>query len=102
MGQASGPSQWAKPPSTWRRIAAAGRRPLGAPAAAVTGSKADLDRLVTQYKAYYEKVDSGSAMGYLIDHTAIVYVIDQQGRVRFLHRHGDGAGRLARAVRQLL
>lgn len=71
------------------------------PAVAVTGSKPDLDRIVSQYKAYYEKVESDSAMGYLIDHTAIVYVIDKQGRVRFLHRYGDSAARLAAAVRQL-
>ncbi|MCL4814018.1 MAG: SCO family protein [Vicinamibacteraceae bacterium] len=72
------------------------------PAVAVTGSTEDLDRIVSQYKAYYEKVESDSAMGYLIDHTAIVYVIDREGRVRFLHRYGDGAGRLAEAVQLAL
>jgi protein SCO1/2 len=69
---------------------------------AATGAKPEIDRIVEQYKAHYAIVPSDSALGYLVEHTAILYLIDQDGRVRYLFRYGDPAGRIVEGVTQLL
>ena len=41
-------------------------------------------------------------MEYLISHTSYVYLIDQQGVVRYLFSHMDDGDRIASGVRLLL
>ena len=65
---------------------------------AVTGSKEQLDGVVKQYGAYYEKVASDSATSYTVDHTSRLYLIDTQGRLRYLFRYGDEAKVIAEGV----
>lgn len=48
----------------------------------LSGSEAELARVWNGYGVYREIVDSTSAAGYLVDHTARVTVIDQQGNLR--------------------
>ncbi len=64
----------------------------------VTGTKAEIDAVVQQYSAFYEIQPSPSAMGYTIDHTSRIFLIDarRQGAVpvpldrpRRRHRHRD-------------
>jgi protein SCO1/2 len=69
---------------------------------AVTGSKAQLDAVVKQYAAYYEKVASDSATSYTVDHTSRLYLIDTRGRLRHLFRYGDEAAVIAEGVRLAL
>ena len=38
----------------------------------ITGSKSEIDQVVKNYGAAYRKVESDSAMGYLVDHSASV------------------------------
>lgn len=71
-------------------------------AVAVTGPPAQVDPVVKQYAAYYEKQPSDSAMGYLVDHTTRLYLIDPQGRIRYLFRYGEDAKTIAAGVRQVL
>lgn len=75
---------------------------FGINAVAVTGPKAAIDQLVAKYAAYYEKQASDSAMGYLVDHTSRLYLIDGQGRIRYLFRYGEDAKTIAAGVRQVL
>jgi protein SCO1/2 len=75
---------------------------FGINAVAVTGPPAALDDLVTKYAAYYEKQASDSAMGYLVDHTSRLYLIDPKGRIRYLFRYGEDAKVIATGVRQVL
>jgi protein SCO1/2 len=75
---------------------------FGLNAVAVTGSKEQLDPLVKQYAAYYEKQASDSAMGYLVDHTSRLYLIGPDGRIRYLFRYGEDAKTIAAGVRQVL
>ena len=52
--------------------------------------------MVSRYAAYYEKQASDSAMGYLVDHTSRLYLIDRQGKVRYLFRYGETPETIAR------
>ena len=54
----------------------------------VTGSKTEIDKVVKQYGAAYQKVASESAMGYLVDHSSSVFVINSQGKFVDMLPHG--------------
>lgn len=68
----------------------------------VTGTKAEIDVIVQQYNAYYEIQASASAMGYTVDHTSRIFLIDGAGKVRYLFRSTDPAEAIAAGVRTLL
>lgn len=68
----------------------------------VTGSKAEIDKVVKQYGAAYRKVESDSAMGYLVDHSASVFVIDTKGKFVDLLPHGLPVESIAQVMRDLI
>lgn len=46
----------------------------------VSGSKYEIDKIVQQYGAFYRFVElKDSAMGYSVDHSALLYLIDKEG-----------------------
>jgi protein SCO1/2 len=47
----------------------------------LTGSESEIDKVATQFKIFYEKVNNGSKAGYTIDHSAGLYVIDKNGNI---------------------
>jgi protein SCO1/2 len=55
---------------------------------ALTGSQAELEPVWKAYWVYREKVENDGATGYLIDHTARVYVVDKQGNLRLTFPFG--------------
>lgn len=71
-------------------------------AVAATGTKEQIDALVAKYAAFYEKQASDSAMGYMVDHTSRLYLIDPHGRVRYLFRYGEDADTIAKGVKLAL
>ncbi|MCA9402688.1 MAG: SCO family protein, partial [Candidatus Omnitrophica bacterium] len=48
-------------------------------AVGLTGDQMDVDFVVEDFDAWYQIVKSSSALGYLIDHTSYVYLLDQEG-----------------------
>ena len=52
------------------------------------GAKEEIDQVVRQYGAHYSLGEQQDA--YLVDHSTYTYLIDQQGKVRFLFRQSDG------------
>lgn len=73
------------------------------PALGLTGSRAQIDAMVERYGAQYFRVAlPGSGMGYGIDHSAAVYLLDQRGRLRLLLRHTASPARFADEIRRLL
>lgn len=54
----------------------------------LTGTQAQIDALVKQYGAYYQYVKlEDSALGYTVDHSARVYLIDPEGRLADILAH---------------
>jgi len=64
------------------------------------GDLAATQRVAKDFKVYFEKRKQGDT--YTVDHSAQVYVIDAQGRLRLLVRHDRVAADLADDLRQLL
>ena len=68
----------------------------------LTGTKAEIDKVVDAYKASYQKVETDSAAGYLVDHSDLVYLIDGQGRVVDLIHFDDEASKVAELIKKNL
>lgn len=69
----------------------------------LTSSKTEIDRVVSAYAAFYRKVDMpDSALGYSVDHSARIYLIDRNGQLAQLLNHNTPVAELATAIQQLL
>lgn len=51
------------------------------------GELEEIDRIATQYGVYFEAVETTSAVGYLVNHTAAVMVIDKSGELKLVQLH---------------
>lgn len=68
----------------------------------VTGTAAQLAQVAKQYGVFYRKVDSNSAMGYLLDHSAQTYLVSKDGKTVTVLPHGTLPDTVAAQLRQLL
>lgn len=67
---------------------------------ALTGSTVEIKAVADEFKVYFKKVPTGSS--YTMDHTALSYLFDPQGRLRVALRHEQTAEDYAADVRALL
>ncbi|GER79185.1 MAG: SCO family protein [Anaerolineae bacterium] len=68
----------------------------------LSGSLTDLEPIWKELGVFVEKQDTGSAAGYLVSHTASVYVIDQDGNLLMTFPYGTSATDMADDLIQLL
>jgi protein SCO1/2 len=68
----------------------------------LTGDAAAVQRAAKEFKIFYEKRQGSAPGAYTMDHSAQVYVLDAQGRLRLLVRHERIAQDLAEDLRALL
>jgi protein SCO1/2 len=68
----------------------------------ITGTKSEIDQVVKNYGAAYRKVESDSAMGYLVDHSASVYVIGKKGKIVDMLPHGLPIETITKTIRDLI
>ncbi len=69
----------------------------------VTGSQDQIDQVVRQYGAFYRKVDmKDSAMGYAVDHSSRLYLIDREGRLVQTFLHNSSPQELTQGLQTLL
>jgi protein SCO1/2 len=67
---------------------------------ALTGSPEDIRKTADEFRVYYKKVPTGSS--YTMDHTALSYLFDRQGRIRIVLRHEQTSDDYTTEVRALL
>ena len=68
----------------------------------LTGTIEELDPVWKSYGVYHEKVDTGSEAGYLVDHSASIYVVDKDGNLRLTFPYGMDVNQMAEDVRHLV
>ncbi len=51
----------------------------------LVGSPEEIAKTAKEYKAYYRKVEGGSALGYLIDHSTTIYLITPHMKIKLLY-----------------
>jgi len=69
----------------------------------LTGERNELDSVSRQYGFIYEKVPlKDSAMGYVIDHSSIIYLIDRQGVLQAFIPHDTPPQKIRQELLKLL
>lgn len=68
----------------------------------ITGTAAEVQQATRQYGAFYAKVPSKSAMGYLVDHTSNTYLISKAGKFVTILPHNMTPATVAESIRQEL
>jgi protein SCO1/2 len=66
------------------------------------GSKQETDRVIGQYGGHYALNKEQGETDYFVDHSTTTYLIDQEGRIRFLFGQSDTPELMAAVTRQLL
>ncbi len=51
----------------------------------LTGSPEEIKKVAKAYMVYYKKVEGGSEGGYLVDHTAYIYLITKDGTLKLIY-----------------
>jgi len=69
----------------------------------VTGSRDDIDQVVKQYGAFYRRVEMpDSALGYAVDHSSRLYLVNQEGQLVHTLLHNSSPDELTLHLKQLL
>ncbi len=68
----------------------------------LSGDMTTLDSIWKELGVFVERQESGSAAGYLVSHTASVYVLDRNGGLFMTFPYGTGATEIADDLRQVL
>lgn len=69
----------------------------------LSGSPEEIAKVAKRYLVIYEKVPmKDSAMDYSMDHSSIIYIIGQDGKIRSLVHHADTAEALVKYLRETL
>ena len=68
----------------------------------LTGDQTALDAVYKSYGVAHEKVDVGSAAGYLVNHTAITYAIDKRGDWRLTYPFGIETDKIVQDLNHLV
>ena len=69
----------------------------------LTGNRADIDKVVQQYGAFYRRVEMrDSAMEYAIDHSSRLYLIDREGNLAAMVSHSTSPDQLMNHLKELL
>ena len=76
--------------------------PFHLPVIGLTGTEAQIEEVAQAYGAFFEKVNLDSAAVYTMDHSTRSYLIDGEGKVRYIFRYQDEPERIAQIVRKLL
>jgi protein SCO1/2 len=68
----------------------------------LTGSLREIAAVAKSFGASYGKQDTGSAGGYVVDHSAATYVVDTGGKLAATLQHGTPPAEVAQAIRAAL
>ncbi|MEO5336849.1 MAG: SCO family protein [Magnetospirillum sp. WYHS-4] len=68
----------------------------------LTGSPDQVARAAKAYKAFYAKAAGGDDKDYLIDHSALLYLMGPDGKFRAFFSHGTPGAEMAQRIKELL
>lgn len=66
------------------------------------GDEAATRETARNFKVFYQKQETGSKVGYTLDHAANTFVYDPAGRLRLLFGFGSGADLISHDINELL
>lgn len=69
---------------------------------ALTGSEEAIAEAAKSYRVFYQKVGEVEGMGYMMDHTAITYLMDKEGHYLTHFTNGTASGEITAKIRPYL
>ena len=69
---------------------------------ALTADRAELEPVWSDYGVYQQKQDSGSASGYLVDHSTRIYLVDTNGNLAITYPFGFEANKISDDISHML
>ncbi len=70
----------------------------------LTGKPEEIKKVAKQFRAFYQKVPvKNKEVGYLVDHSAYIYLVDPKGIIRMIYRpNNDDPKRIAEDIKQII
>lgn len=68
----------------------------------MTGSEDDLEAVTAPFGVYFEKGERLGSDGYLVDHTASVFAVDKESRLRLIYSYATPAQEIVADLRYLV
>ncbi len=70
----------------------------------LTGTPEEIKKVAHQFRAFYKKVPiKNKEIGYLVDHSAYIYLVDPKGILRMIYRPAnDNPKRIAQDIKQII
>ena len=70
----------------------------------LTGKPENIKKVAKQFRAFYQKVPvKNKEVGYLVDHSAYIYLVDPKGIIRMIYRpDNDDPKRIAEDIKQII
>jgi protein SCO1/2 len=69
----------------------------------ITGNLDLLNEIAKRYGAFFHKAEiKGSAMGYAVDHSSIIFVVDKQGVLQQMIQHSNNPQDILEKIREVL
>lgn len=68
----------------------------------LTGTPQEIAAVAKRYGASYARQETGSASGYVVDHSASTYVVDPAGKLVATLQHGTTPADIARTIRSAM
>ena len=72
------------------------------PVIGLTGTAEEIKSVAGDFGVFYSKSEEETAMGYLVDHTTLIYLVDGKGSLRYLSHPEDSPEVLAGLARKVL
>jgi protein SCO1/2 len=68
----------------------------------LVGTPNEVAQIATYYGIFFQKQESDSVLGYLVDHTATVMLVDQKGYLRLIFPYGTEGADIAEDIEYVL
>ena len=69
----------------------------------ITGSLETLNQVASQYGVYFHKVEiENSSMGYAVDHSSTIFLVDPEGKLKEMIQHSDSPGTILKQIRKVM
>ena len=68
----------------------------------MVGTPNEIAQIATYYGVYFQKQETDSVLGYLVDHTATVMLVDQNGYLRLIFPYGTEGAEIAEDIEYVL
>jgi len=69
----------------------------------LTGTAEQLAEVAKRYAIYFARVElEDSALGYAMDHSSVIFILNREGRIQEVSQHGDTEQDLLRKLRDVL